>query len=150
MLDGYKIFMQEFNITEDRLIEFGIKETIYVDQDIVREEWKALKSRVLDGSSKVFIRGYGREARGTDLYLTMYSNIFGHNQFFKDPTNNTSPANMIKWLTGYSRQEKPTSKYKQLRNYQVSHIFGQTKNPFSFTAPWNIVYIPKIMDPFTG
>uniref|UniRef100_UPI003F490E5B hypothetical protein n=1 Tax=Niallia taxi TaxID=2499688 RepID=UPI003F490E5B len=96
MLDGYKIFMQEFNITEDRLIEFGIKETVYVDQDIVREEWKALKSRVLDGSSKVFIRGYGREARGTDLYLTMYSNIFGHNQFFKDPTNNTSPANMIK------------------------------------------------------
>lgn len=144
MLDDYKIFMEEFNITEERLIEFGIKETIYVDKDIVKEEWKALKSRIFDGSSKVFIRGYGREARGTDLYFSMYSNIFGHNQFIKDPTN------MIKRLTGYSRQEKPTSKYKQLRNFQVSHIFGKTKNPFSFTAPWNIVYIPKIMDPFTG
>lgn len=57
---------------------------------------------------------------------------------------------MIKKLTGYSRQEKLTNKYKQIRNYQVSHIFGKTKNPFSFTAPWNIVYIPKIMDSFTG
>lgn len=83
MLDGYKIFMEEFNITEDRLIEFGIKETIYVNKDIVKEEWKALKSRVFNGGSKTFIRGYGREAKGTDLYLEMFSAIFGHNHFYK-------------------------------------------------------------------
>ncbi|EPE71842.1 TPA: hypothetical protein QB169_001958, partial [Pasteurella multocida] len=31
-----------------------------------------------------------------------------------------------------------------------SHIFGLTKNPYAFCAPWNIVFIPKILDPFTG
>jgi hypothetical protein len=32
----------------------------------------------------------------------------------------------------------------------VSHIFGRTKNPFLFEAPWNIAFVPKIIDPFTG
>ena len=35
-------------------------------------------------------------------------------------------------------------------NYQVSHLFGRTKNPLLFTSPWNIAYIPKYLDPFTG
>ena len=35
-------------------------------------------------------------------------------------------------------------------NYQVSHIFGHTKNPYAFCAPWNIAFVPKILDPFTG
>ncbi len=35
-------------------------------------------------------------------------------------------------------------------NYQISHLFGRTKNPLLFTAPWNIAYIPKYLDPFTG
>lgn len=29
-------------------------------------------------------------------------------------------------------------------------MFGRTKNIYAFTAPWNIVYMPKILDPFTG
>ena len=41
-------------------------------------------------------------------------------------------------------------KNKTIRNYQVSHVFGKTKNIYSFTAPWNITFIPKVLDPFTG
>mgnify|MGYP000247222445 CR=1 FL=1 len=37
-----------------------------------------------------------------------------------------------------------------LRNFQVSHIFGRTKNPILFTAAWNIVWKAKFLDPFTG
>ena len=29
-------------------------------------------------------------------------------------------------------------------------MFGRTKNVFCFTAPWNIIFIPKLIDPFTG
>ena len=39
---------------------------------------------------------------------------------------------------------------KEIINYQVSHIFGKTKNIYAFTAPWNFIYLPKIMDPLTG
>jgi len=37
-----------------------------------------------------------------------------------------------------------------IANFQVSHVFGRTKNVYCFTAPWNIVFIPKIIDPLTG
>lgn len=46
-------------------------------------------------------------------------------------------------LTGLKRN-------KDIYNYQVSHIWGHTKNVFMFEAPWNVCYTPKIMDPFTG
>ncbi|NQV86930.1 MAG: hypothetical protein HQ492_07630 [Woeseiaceae bacterium] len=51
-------------------------------------------------------------------------------------------------LTGYSKTVN--SKFEPIRNYQVSHVFGRTKNIYAFTAPWNIVYMPKLLDPFTG
>ena len=37
-----------------------------------------------------------------------------------------------------------------LTNYQISHLFGKTKNPLLFNCSWNIAYIPKYLDPFTG
>ncbi|QXE02277.1 hypothetical protein [Terribacillus sp. DMT04] len=150
MRDGYKLFMNKFNIDEEDPIKFEIDETIYVIDPVVKDEWELLKSNIYNGNQKVFVRGYGRDAEGTELYMSLYKELFGHNNFFKDATNNAEPTKLIRRLTGYSRQEKPTTKYKRLRNYQVSHIFGKTKNPFAFTAPWNIVYVPKIMDPFTG
>ncbi|WP_238403062.1 hypothetical protein, partial [Flavobacterium psychrophilum] len=33
---------------------------------------------------------------------------------------------------------------------QISHLFGRTKNPFLFNCAWNIAYVPKYLDPFTG
>jgi len=51
-------------------------------------------------------------------------------------------------LTGYAKDK--ISKFEEIRNYQISHVFGRTKNVYAFTAPWNIVYLPKIIDPFTG
>jgi hypothetical protein len=150
MIDGYKVFMDRFNITEDQMIDFGIKETIFIPKDTAYAEWQLLKERVITGIDKVYIRGYGRDAKGTELYINLYNELFGHEKFIKDPTNNAEPTKLLKMMTGFSRQEKTTTKYKRIRNYQVSHIFGRTKNPFCFTAPWNIVYVPKIMDPFTG
>lgn len=142
--------MEKFNISEEQIIEFGIKETLFIPNDKVNNVWQQLKQNIVEGDGQVFVRGYGRDAKGTDLYMKLYKELFGHNQFYKDATNNAEPTKVLRGLTGYSRQEKLTTKYKQIRNYQVSHIFGKTKNPFSFTAPWNIVYVPKIMDPFTG
>ena len=51
-------------------------------------------------------------------------------------------------MTGFSKTKN--AKYNLIKNYQVSHIFGRTKNIYLFTAPWNIAYLPKIVDPFSG
>jgi len=61
----------------------------------------------------------------------------------KDPTNNASPRRILQNLTDLRINQ-------DLRNYQTAHVFGRTKNPYSFTAGWNLAFIPKVIDPFTG
>jgi hypothetical protein len=72
----------------------------------------------------------------------MYNDVFGLNINF-DPTNNQKPSIVIQELTSHRKNVT-------IANYQVSHVFGRTKNVYCFTAPWNIVFIPKIIDPLTG
>ena len=69
--------------------------------------------------------------------------MLGNAHIKKDPTNNNKPQAQIRNMTGLTRN-------KDIYNYQVSHIWGRTKNVFMFEAPWNICYTPKIIDPFTG
>lgn len=141
MLDSYKNFLSKYVSKED-FFDFGLTETIYIPYAKVEEEWSALKNRIKNNNS-VFIRGFGRDAKGTDLFFNFYSKVFSNDNVLKDPTNNQQPTKLIETLT-------QLKKNRDIRNYQVSHIFGRTKNIFAFTAPWNIVYMPKILDPFTG
>jgi len=150
MVDAYEIFLNKFNIRHEDIIEFGIKESKFVEKSNVKQKWELLKSSIITGDQNVFIRGYGRDAKGTNLYLEMYEELYGHSNFIKDSTNNNIPTKVIKELTGYGKNVKTDNKYERIKNFQVSHIFGRTKNPYAFAAPWNIIYIPKIVDPFTG
>lgn len=123
-------------------MKWGIQEAIFPNYQSAVLEWERLKNRVLE-DERVYIRGYGRNAHGTHLYQSLYAEILGNHHIVKDPTNNNVPQILIQKLTGLHRN-------KDIYNYQVSHIFGRTKNPFLFESPWNICYMPKIMDPFTG
>ena len=151
--DGYLLFFEHFsNIKQDQLIEFGINSLIFTPTNIAKIEWENTKTR-LHSNQEIFIRGYGRDAHATQLFFTLYKNLFGNNQIKKDPTNNANPSRLIQQWTKHSKTGKD-GKFKAgttgIQNFQISHIFGRTKNPYLFTAPWNIVLIPKIMDPFTG
>jgi len=141
LIDSYEKFLTQYVSKED-FFEFGLKETIYIPFDKVEKEWKNLKNRIYQNQT-VFIRGFGRDAAGTHLFLNFYEKVFQNNQVVKDPTNNQQPTKLLENLTGLKKN-------KDIRNYQVSHIFGKTKNVFAFTAPWNIVFMPKLLDPFTG
>lgn len=148
--DAYQLFMNKFNISEEEFIQFGIQETIVIEPSIIEKEWNKLKSNILYGENVTFVRGYGRDAKGTRLYMDLYNYLFNHNFFEKDGTNNAKPKKLLEDCTGFKRSERISEKYNQIRNYQVSHVFGRTKNPYAFTAPWNLAFVPKIVDPFTG
>lgn len=150
IIDSYQKFMETFNISKDDFIEFGISNSLFIEKQIAYEEWDKLKNNIISGNEAVYVRGYGRNATGTDLYMALYYEAFNHTNFVKDATNNDRPTKLLERLTGYNRKETASSRFNRIRNYQVSHIFGRTKNPYAFTAPWNVVYIPKIVDPFTG
>lgn len=142
IIDSYEQFMQTFDIEKEKLYEFGINNTILPPMELVVQQWEDLKSRIYNNGI-VAIRGYGRDAKGTELYTNLYKHLFNNDNVKKDATNNLEPQKIISKLTGYKRNEN-------LFNYQVSHIFGKTKNIFLFEAPWNIALVPKIIDPFTG
>lgn len=140
--DSYQVFLDAFNIKKDDLYQWGISSTIFPELDAVADAWEGLKKRIFSNQT-VYIRGYGRDAHGTQLYQDLYKALFGNENVKKDPTNNTVPHKHIQQLTGLKRNY-------DVYNYQVSHIWGRTKNVFMFEAPWNICYTPKLIDPFTG
>ena len=140
--DSYDCFFERFGITKEDLYDYGLTETIFPKYDQTKEFWNNLKHRVFN-NGEVYIRGAGRDAKGTQIYIEFYEYLFRNSNIKKDPTNNFKPQLIIEELTGYKRN-------KNLFNYQVSHIYGRTKNPLMFEAPWNIAFVPKLIDPFTG
>jgi hypothetical protein len=147
MRDSYEQLFSRGLISKDQLFEFGLSETIYVDVKKAQIEWESLKDKIQFGQ-EVFIRGFGKNAKGTHLFQKFYENLIGNDNIVKDPTNNAIPTKLLRKWTGYSKSGG--NSFKPIRNYQISHVFGKTKNVYCFTAPWNIVYVPKIIDPFTG
>lgn len=145
MKDGYLEFFKKFSISEDDFLDFARSSIILSPKEKAKTEWDKLKKQIGKQDELVYVRGYGRNGSGNPLYQQFYSDIFTC-KVGVDKTNNAMPTKVLVNLTGESKSGKDAS----LRNYQVSHIFGNTKNPYSFCAPWNIVFLPKILDPFTG
>ena len=141
-MDGYLKFFEDFSIDIEALLNWGIENIIFPDVKKVGDAWTNLKERIKNNNT-VYIRGYGRNGHGTIMYQGFYEFLLGHTNVKQDPTNNHKPKQNIEKLTELKRN-------KHIFNYQVSHIFGCTKNIFLFEAPWNICYVPKFMDPFTG
>ncbi|MGN0594781.1 MAG: hypothetical protein ACI4I6_06445 [Hominimerdicola sp.] len=141
-MDSYSEFFNYFNISKEQFYEWGISATIFPPISKVHIEWEDLKRRIFNNET-VYIRGYGRDAHGTQLYKDFYATIFENYSVKKDPSNNFAPTRLIQKIT-------ELKKNKDIFNYQISHIWGHTKNIFLFEAPWNICYTPKIIDPFTG
>ena len=141
-MDSYIEFLKNFEIDINDAFSWGIENTIFPNMEIVEKAWIELRAKITN-NQPVYIRGYGRDAHATHLYFDFYKYLFNNECVKKDPTNNAIPQRNIEKLTGLKRN-------RDIFNYQVSHIFGRTKNIFLFEAPWNIAYVPKIMDPFTG
>ena len=147
MRDSYLKFFNKFNITQNQLIDYGLSDIIFIPKNEAKKEWSSLKKKVLN-NQETFIRGLGRDAANTPIVIDIHFYLFANSKIKKDPTNNAGPQRLLEKLTGYSKKKSKMN--KELRNYQVSHVFGLTKNALAFNAPWNIVYMPKLFDPFTG
>ena len=145
--DSYLNFLEKFNISNEDFIEYGLNDIIFVPNDKVISEWEILKNKVYS-NQEAYIRGMGRDATGTKYMLEVHKSLFGNSNIKKDPSNNAHPTKILENLTGFSKRKLKNSNL--ISNYQVSHIFGHTKNALMFMAPWNIVYIPKLFDPFSG
>lgn len=152
-IDGYELFFNFFQgVTDAKMIQFGLEHVISAPISVAEKEWELLKTKLLN-NEVLFIRGYGRDAKGTDMFFDLYKKLFANKNIKKDPTNNHWARKKLEEWTKVSK--KPTkvqleAGFGHIHNFQVSHVFGCTKNPLLFTAPWNVIFLPKVMDPFTG
>lgn len=148
MIDAYDNLFLKYN--KDEFFKDSIEEIIFVPTDKLEQNWLNIKHKLLH-NEELYIRGYGRNAAGTNAFIVLYKYLFQNEKIKKDPTNNAKPTTTLTELTGLCKVVKNDNiKKERIQNYQVSHLFGKTKNPLLFTAGWNIAYIPKYIDPFTG
>jgi hypothetical protein len=137
MQDSFNELIPEY-ISKEEFFRYGCEKTIYISDEKVKSEWKALKDKI-NGNKAVFMRSAGKSMSDNHLYFNFYKKLFNNENIKKDPSNTQNPSKIIEDLTGLKKS-------KDLKNYQVASIFGRSKNIFAFTAPWNIVYMPKILD----
>ena len=137
MIDSYEALISDY-ISKDDFFRFALEKTIYIPDEKVKQEWQKLKE-MIHANKTVYMRGV-KDTAGNHLFFDFYAKLFKNDQVKRDPSNTQNPAKIIETLTGYKKS-------KDLRNYQLSSIFGRSRNIFAFTAPWNIVYIPSMLDP---
>ncbi len=140
MIDSYEQFIDGLGINYEDYLEWGIDNTIYPQDSEIEKFWNDLKSRINSGR-EIYIRGYGRNGRGNAIIISFYSELGISVKI--DPSNNMKPTQNLQKLTGMRKNI-------DIINYQVSHIFGKTKNVYMFECPWNICFVPKMFDPLTG
>ncbi len=140
--DSFELFMSQFDIDEPKIIEFGLNESIFMSPEKVSSQWAELKNKITN-NNEVYVRNFGRIKSKQDKLLDFYKTILKIENVEWDPTNNTEPTRLIANIL-------QLKKNRDLFNYKVSHIWGKTINPYSFTAAWNIAYVPTVIDPFTG
>lgn len=138
--DSYQKFIDGLGINRKDFLDWGINNTIYPQDSEIEKFWEELK-RKIDNREQISIRGYGRNGRGNEIITRFYSELGISIKI--DPSNNMKPTQNLQKLTGLRKNI-------DIVNYQVSHIFGKTKNVYMFECPWNICFVPKIFDPLTG
>ncbi len=150
MRNSYIEMLKALNIEDKYFINWGIKEIkeLLPEKKLVEKEWKNLKKKI-DSGKDVYIRGYGQD-----------KNISGIQDLYKkagflcnivcDTNNNSSPKKLMNIITNYRVQKRESNKFTAIQHYKISHIWGFTKNIYLFNTPWNMIYTPYIIDPFTG
>lgn len=138
MLDSYDKLIPDYILQKD-FFRFGLEETIYIPTQKAQEEWVALKIRI-STNKEVFMRGM-KENVHNQYYFDLYRKVLKQERVKKDPSNSQNPTKVIEKLTGLKKS-------KDLRNFQLVAPFNRSKNIYAFTAPWNLVFMPKIMEPF--
>ncbi len=151
--DSYDLFIEFFSkntFSEDAFINWGLDHIFFAGKAEAEKAWDNIKQNWRNNEN-LWIRNSGRNGQSSRLYTDFYAQ-FGKVIYF-DATNNNKPTAAILSALGkvkYRDSHSENSPADVVRNYQVSHIWGHTKNPLLFVCPWNICLVPKLFDPFTG
>ena len=143
----------------DRLCQFGLENSVYAangtpeSDALVLRQWHDVMD-ALEGNGDIYIRLRDTNSPEFRFYRNLYADprLFGNNCLHAGGDGNYYAKRAIQKVTGWKVNQNPPRDIDRgyLVYFTVSHVFGnRTKNPLLFTAVWNIVLTPNLIDPFT-
>lgn len=73
MKDAYDKLFEKY--PKNQFFKDSFEQIIFVDFEKANENWTQQMNALLN-NEKLFIRGYGRDAKGTEFFLKLYKNLF--------------------------------------------------------------------------
>lgn len=148
--ESYSEFFSAYGIDIESLCEYGITNSVFASTKDAVAQWTRVKTDFFE-NHKLPIRMADTNGEEFRFYKALYRHIFGYTSLTNDATGNYYPRANMERALGIKVTIKPSSETGHLVNFQTSHGFsGRTKNPLMYSSIWNIVFTPKVIDPFTG
>ena len=148
--ESYQEFFETFGITPQAVCDFGLDHSVFADPEYALDQWGRLKDDLLNGR-QMYIRSDAGNVREFQFYQKLQEYLFNSTTLRRDCTGNYYPRRNLERAVGWDVTIRPQRDTGVLINYQTSHVLsGRTHNPLLYSAVWNIVFTPKIIDPFTG
>ena len=158
-MNGFDSLMNLFD-KPDAFIEFFVKNTLFFRVEDVRSQAEFIKDEINEGnkipvrySQKMKDKFVSKERRlgavknrkqAVDISRT--SEIFSKKRkeikVECDSTGNKFVVDRICNYTGY----RVSTTNSNVINYSISHVWGETYDPYFFTSLWNIVLIPTYLN----
>ena len=150
--ESYGEFFDEFGIDTEAICGFGLEHSVFADPEIAFAQWERLKGSLLNGHELRIRAISGNDNdREFQFYKRLNAYLFNNEALGRDCTGNYYPRRNLEKAVGWRVTIRPDRDMGILVNFQTSHVLsGRTHNPLLYSAVWNIVFTPKIIDPFTG
>ena len=148
--ESYQEFFEAFGIMPQAVCDFGMDHSVFAEQMVALAQWHELKDDLLNGR-RLHIRADRGNEREFLFYKRLNEYLFQNDALAPDYNGNYYPRRNLERAVGWEVTIHPEGDTGVLVNYQTSHVLsGRTHNPLLYSAIWNIVFTPKIIDPFTG
>ncbi len=150
--ESYSEFLDAFGIRPEALCDFGLDHSVFAESEEAWTQWQDLKNTLLHGG-RLYIRAIAGNAHDREFlfYKRLHENMFPGVELCHDCTGNYYPRRNLSRAVGWDVTIHPAQENGVLVNFQTSHaLSGRTHNPLLYLAVWNIVFTPKVIDPFTG
>ena len=149
--ESYGEFFKAFGIMPEAICDFGLDNSVFAEPDVAWEQWNRLKAALFDG--QLYIRAIKGNDQDSEFqfYKRLHTYLFENGRLERDCTGNYYPRRNLERVVGWNVTIHPQTNTGVLVNFQTSHVLSRrTHNPLLYSAVWNIVFTPKIIDPFTG
>jgi len=145
IIDGFDGFLELFN-SEEEAIEFIVGHTYFFHPDVVEQQISAFNKNppivVRKASGKDYRKENGEEIKETTSKAlnklgTVYVDGIG---IIVDRDGNKKVRDEIKKYTGHIVSEGRSR--NTMKNFIITHIWGNTDNPNYFSSMWNFCITP--------